>query len=474
MFTIAYYRHVKPYVTFFLIASVLLYSGICCPLFSSQHETGPLFVQFHFANPVSEISEVTLNKMLKGKLTSFSQMGGENRKISVYVHKSAADIVKKLYPSLSFKIADFAAELAADRSFIGISDVSGLSPFFKTIYIGNTLPWGKISDSYILSLPAHYPFMCRGIEQWDPEKHITFIQTGTTAMTRAFIGSVERTGDLDEPIKYTMEITSAADLASASNEVSFLEPCTYPLKDRMMFCSPKRYFGILEKSGFNVIELTGNHNNDYGWRHNLASIEMIEEAGMLYFGGGKDKNDAKKVRYKTVKGVRFAFLGFNQWGPDMAWATDTHAGAARLSETDYLEAVSEAVKNADVVVVSMQWGNEDNPEPHEIQKVYFRKAAEMGATILLSSSSHRAMGIEFHGGKFISYGLGNFLFDQMQTINHRRGMIARHHFYGKRHISTELIPYLMYNYSQPRPVRGREADDLMESVFRYSLGPVFR
>ena len=174
-----------------------------------------------------------------------------------------------------------------------------------------------------------------------------------------------------------------------------------------------------------------------------------------------------------MRGRKFAFIGFNQWGPAEAWASADQPGACRLTETKYFAAVSEAVSNADFVFVSVQWGNENDPVPYPVQKEYFRKAAEMGATIMVSSSSHRAMGLEFHSGKFISYGLGNFLFDQMQTINHRRGMIARHHFYGKKHISTELIPYVIYNHSQPRLQKGKDARELMREVYKYSLGTVF-
>ncbi len=84
------------------------------------------------------------------------------------------------------------------------------------------------------------------------------------------------------------------------------------------------------------------------------------------------------------------------------------------------------------------------------------------------------MGLEFYRGKFISYGLGNFLFDQMQTIHHRQGLIARHHFYDGRHIQTELIPYIIHNYSEPVPVHDREAKELLDDVYRYSRGPVFK
>ena len=303
--------------------------------------------------------------------------------------------------------------------------------------------------------------------------HITVVQTGVTAMSRAFMSTVNAHGDLKRPIAGVRQITANADVSLTSNEVSFTDNCKSPLPNRMLFCSPKRYFSILQDAGFNVIELTGNHNNDYGAAYNKTTIDLYEKNNIKFFGGGRNKKEAEAVLYINVKGIRFAFVGFNQWGPSSAWATDSRAGAAKLSAAAYNKAVSEAAANAEVVFVSVQWGNEDNPVPHKEQTQFFRRAADMGACIMVSSSAHRAMGVEFYKGKFISYGLGNLFFDQMQTINHRRGMIARHHFYGSRHIQTELIPYLIYNYSEPKIVYGRDAGQLFDYVFKYSLGGVF-
>ncbi len=445
------------------------------PSYSFRTPRKHLFIQVHAANPLTNISSSDLKKILSGEITNFKEIGGKNIPVRIYTDSPIAAKLGKAYPGLRPRVQSFDREsLASERGFLGISDLRGLRPCFKILYIDRTLPWGKISNDYSLEDTGSYPFVMNGAVEWNPDAHISIAQTGVTAMTRAFIPSVEKSGDPLSPVKYTKAITSRTDLAMTSNEVSFLEPCTWPLKDRMLFCSPLRYFKILEESGFDVIELTGNHNNDYGSRHNTESIGMLNRAGMKYFGGGENRSDAEKVLYMTVKGFTVAFIGFNEVGPEPAFATDARAGAARLSKELFTRLIREAVSKASVVFVTVQWSNEDNPVPREIQKRYFHLAAELGATIIVSSSAHRPMGLEFYRGRFISYGLGNFLFDQMQSTNHRRGMIARHHIYAGRHISTELIPYLIHDYSQPRLLRGREARELIEEVFRYSIGPVFR
>ncbi|HPV42881.1 MAG TPA: CapA family protein [Spirochaetota bacterium] len=456
---------------FLILASLAL----LVPEHSLSASRKPLFIQVHVTNSLGNISSAQLKRILAGEVANFRDIGGRNMPVRIYVDSEIAKKVIKEYPGLNCRVQSFNREyLASERGFLGISDLRGLRPCFKVLYIDKTLPWGKIGDDYSLENDGPYAFTMNGAEEWDPGSHVTIAQTGVTAMTRAFMAAVEKSGDILSPVRFTKTITSKADIATTSNEVSFLEPCTWPLKDRMLFCSPIRYLKILEESGFDVIELTGNHNNDFGSVHNAESVSLLDRAGMKHFGGGKNRDDAEKVLYLTVKGTTVAFVGFNELGPEYAFATEKKAGAARLSRELFTRLVGEAVSKASVVFATVQWGNENDPVPQEIQKRYFHLAADLGATIIVSSSAHRPMGLEFYKGRFISYGLGNFLFDQMQTMNTRRGLIARHHIYKGKHITTELIPYLIYDYSQPRLLHGKEARELFEEVFKYSIGPAFK
>jgi len=63
-----------------------------------------------------------------------------------------------------------------------------------------------------------------GAEPWQEGKDIVLVQTGTTALTRAMIPAIDRSGDPVSSIKYTRAITRQADIAVASNEVSFWIP----------------------------------------------------------------------------------------------------------------------------------------------------------------------------------------------------------------------------------------------------------
>jgi hypothetical protein len=467
--------------TAFIRRMALVPAAACCALLlwhsptAARRPLRPLFFQVHVTNPLSRISASDCRHILAGTVRGFKEIGGPAMPVHLRTDTGIAGTLGKNHPALRNTAISFDVESAAsDRQFLGISDLRGLRPCFKVLAVDGGYPWGSLNgDASISADGPPYPVTMDGAETWDPDAHVTVVQTGVTAMTRAFIPAVGRSGDVLSPVRYTRNITAQADIATTSNEVSFLEPCTYPLKDRMLFCSPLRFFEILKVSGFDVIELTGNHNNDFGSRYNTESIDLIEKAGMRYYGGGKNREDAERIRYVKVRDTTIAFIGFNEPGPEVAFATRTGAGAARLSKESFDRSVIEAAVHADTVIVAVQWANENDPVPWEIQKRYFRRAADLGADIMVSSSAHRPMGLEFYRGKFISYGLGNFLFDQMQSLNHRRGLIARHHLYRGRHITTELIPYMIYDWSQPRLLHGTEAGELMSEVFSRSIGPAF-
>jgi poly-gamma-glutamate synthesis protein (capsule biosynthesis protein) len=106
-------------------------------------------------------------------------------------------------------------------------------------------------------------------------------------------------------------VFAAADIAHLSNEVSFAADCPYPdAYGGMTFCSRDPYFDLLKQLGIDVIELTGNHLNDWGREPLARSLEMYAAAGMQWYGGGRDLADATRPLV-IDPGSRIAFVGCN-------------------------------------------------------------------------------------------------------------------------------------------------------------------
>jgi poly-gamma-glutamate synthesis protein (capsule biosynthesis protein) len=363
---------------------------------------------------------------------------------------------------------------------ISVVPFEALEPRWKVLRLDGQSPVEKYFDpqTYPLVIPfglsgqdAHVDRLAAQLD-WpvtnrDPDELTVLVVTGVTALTRATAWQMERRGIL-YPGEQIGELLRQADITHISNEVSFWSDCPYPdpVQEGLKFCSDPQYFDLLESVGVDVVELTGNHNKDFGAEPFLMSLEMYQEAGWLTFGGGEDLAAALQPAVFEHNGNRIAFLGCNEPGPRYAWATESSPGAAPCSEGALLDEVRSLRNEGILPVFTFQWA--ELARPSEAQREAFRAAAQAGAVIVSGSQAHQPQAIEFEADAFIHYGPGNLFFDQMQSVVLRQAFIDRHVFYAGRHISTGLITTLLENYSQPRPMEPGMRAQFLEEIFEQS------
>lgn len=301
----------------------------------------------------------------------------------------------------------------------------------------------------------------------DPERMTVVVMTGVTALTRATAWQMERRGVL-YPAEEIGDWLRQADITHISNEVSFWSECPFPdpVQEGLMFCSDPDYFPLLESVGVDVVELTGNHNKDFGAEPFLESLELYHEAGWLTFGGGEDLAASTRPAILEHNGNRIAFLGCNQPGPRYAWATEGSPGAAPCGEQALLEETERLRADGVLPIFTFQWA--ELASPSEAQREAFRAAAQAGAVIVSGSQAHQPQPVEFVEGAFIHYGLGNLFFDQMQSLALRQQFIDRHVIYDGKHVSTELLTSLLENYAKPRPMDPAERAEFLAGIFKDS------
>ena len=303
----------------------------------------------------------------------------------------------------------------------------------------------------------------------DTERMTVVIMTGVTAMARAIAARMEEKGIL-YPTEKVAALLKSADITHISNEIPFTEKCPTPdaHTKSLAFCSSPRYMEVLKAVGTDVIELTGNHVHDYGAQALLDTLDLYRQEGLLYFGGGKDLEEARKPLLLEKNGNKVAFIGCNPVGPPIAWATADGPGAAP-GDYDYMHAQLNQLKTqVDVPIATLQYWEFELYEPTPQQRLDFRGLVDAGAKIVSGSQAHQPQALEFYKDGFIHYGLGNLFFDQMWSTPTRQEFIDRHVIYEGRHISTELYTYLLEDYAQPRPMTAKERRTLLATVFKAS------
>ena len=373
------------------------------------------------------------------------------------------------------------------ESKLKVIAVNGLSPLADTFDAENyplALDFALVAAEDITLDPGALQPLLEALSPTnrDPNKMTTLVMTGVTALVRATAYRMEENGVL-YPAEEIVDWLSSADLTHISNEVSFYEDCPYPNPNSrlLFFCSNPDYIELFEYIGADIIELTGNHNNDSAYMYGVDvvpfSLNLYNERGMIYFGGGLDLTDAMTPATITHNGNKLAFIGCNLLGPDFAWATDDHGGAAPCGDFEWMTAeINRLREEGYLPIATFQYQEDYYNYPSEPMIHDFGLMAEAGAVIVNGSQAHFPKGMAFQNEAFIDYGLGNLFFDQMgytysngdNTTKTRWEIIQRHTFYNGRLLSTELLTAMLYDYAQPRPMTESERQIFLGELFTAS------
>jgi poly-gamma-glutamate synthesis protein (capsule biosynthesis protein) len=293
--------------------------------------------------------------------------------------------------------------------------------------------------------------------------------TGVTALGRATAYKMDTNGTT-YPGRDIQEWLRSADLTHISNEVSFNNDCPKAsfADTSTMFCSRPEYIELLDYIGTDIVELTGNHNNDWGRNADTYSLELYKERGWTVFGGGANLEAARLPAKIENNGNRLAFIGCNPVGPPAAWATADQPGAAPCGDYGWmLEAIRQVRAEGYLPIATFQYFEEYVHQPTDSQVRNFRAAVDAGAVIVSGSQAHFPQTMEFYHDAFIHYGLGNLFFDQMDipVAGTRQEFIDRHIFYGGKYLGVELLTALLEDYARPRPMTPGERDAFLQEIF---------
>jgi len=352
--------------------------------------------------------------------------------------------------------------------------VDGLSPIHKDFDLGNY----RLKIPISLNTPNGSPELVGLIKSnfaipssnLDPQKMTILAMTGVTALVRATAYEMEKYG-ITYPGQDIRDWLLSADITHISNEVPFALDCPYPnpRQVEVRFCSRDGYIQLLEDVGTDVVELTGDHFQDWGAEAMFHTLDMYRERGWLYYGGGADLADGRKALLIEDHANRIAFIGCNAKGGSFAQADETDPGAASCDMDWMAQEISRLKGEGYLVIATFQHQEYYTYAAQPDQQRDFRQMVEAGAVVVSGSQAHQPQGMEFLNGSFIHYGLGNLFFDQYGLcLACRQGLIDHHVFYDGRYISTELLPIQFVDYARSRPMTFEEANDLLQVLFHAS------
>lgn len=258
---------------------------------------------------------------------------------------------------------------------------------------------------------------------------IILIATGDVIPARYVNMQIIKNKDFAWPYKYVGDLMRRGDITLINLESPLIKNC--PLTaEGLVFCGDARNVEGLVFAGVDVANLANNHAGNYGQ-------EGLEETEKLLGDNGLAVTGINGPTFKEVRGIKFAFLGYN----DVGVAAD---------EEKIKSEITQAKKMAEVVIVSFHWGTEYQDAPDQRQVYLAHYAIDAGADLIIGNHPHWIQPVEIYKNKTIKYAHGNLVFDQMWSEKTTLGEIGKYIFEGKNLVKIEFVPIKIFDYGQPK------------------------
>ncbi len=236
-----------------------------------------------------------------------------------------------------------------------------------------------------------------------------------------------------------------------------------------VFRSPPETVALLREAGVDGVSLANNHALDHGVEGLTRTMELVVDGGVLCAGAGHDHAAAYRPVRAVIEGRRVAVFGFYRMNCEYPWvarrARPGIASAWRLWEDETVEAVGDARRAGDLVVVMVHWGTELAPCPDRWQRALASRWARAGASLVVGSHPHVLQGVERLHGAWVLYSTGNFAFP-MARADTARSAFFEARFDGRER-SLRARPVLLDD-GRPAPAGGSARREILAALSRRS------
>lgn len=282
------------------------------------------------------------------------------------------------------------------------------------------------------------------------------IATGDIIPARSVNIKVLQQKDFNWPYLKTFQITQGADITFSNLESPEIKKCP-TTSEGMSFCGDYRNIEGLKFAGIDIVSLANNHAGNFGVEGIKETIKHLEDLRIDVVGTA-----FSNLVIKDIRGIKFAFLGFNDIGKNQP-------GVANVQDNNLSLEIINAKNKADVVVVTFHWGTEYKDFPDERQIFLGRLAIDSGADLVIGNHPHWIQGVEFYKNKFITYAHGNFVFDQMWSQKTREGVVGKYTFYDNQLIDVEYLPIQINDFGQPTLIDGKKGRIVLDQMKNISI-----
>ena len=335
-----------------------------------------------------------------------------------------------------------------------------LTGFLIGLAIGVILVGRQITVAYETSLTAQLEAKilaikaaeAEALKNFEENKTVHVALSGDIMLSRAVGKKMEITNDFTFPFLKIYGALNGNDIVFGNLE----GPISSNGKNqgsKYSFRADPRVVSGLVFSGFNVLSLANNHIWDYGQSALLDTLDILTKNNILVVGVGENYDRANEIVIKEVKGVKIGFLAYTDLYPQSFRAGKNYAGISDFNLEKIIKEISsaKASSTADLIFVSLHWGDEYVSQPNETQKNIAQKLVEAGADVIVGHHPHVVQSFEGYKTGLIFYSLGNFIFDQNFSEETMSGFLVKLTVKDKKIVDWKVFNTRINNDFQVEP-----------------------
>jgi len=191
-------------------------------------------------------------------------------------------------------------------------------------------------------------------------------------------------------------------------------------------------------SGFTHMSLANNHAYDFseaGYQHTSQTLEQNQ---LQVFGHPK-RVDAHSVEFVELENKVIALIGIH--------TLDQLPTYSALKEV-----FNYATPRSDMQIVYVHWGTEYISVHSRRQREAAERFVDAGADVVVGHHPHVVQDIELIRGVPVFYSLGNYIFDQYDSVDTQTGLMLQMEFSSSQPRISLLPVTSVASLSQPRPM----------------------
>lgn len=262
------------------------------------------------------------------------------------------------------------------------------------------------------------------------QRRISFVAAGDNLIHgNIYIDARARCEDREREFDFLPMYSAIADIIAEAdisfiNQESPIAGSNFRYSGYPHFNTPAEMGHTLVELGFDVINLANNHMLDKGEAGLAHSIEFWGEQEVLSVGG-YTKENYNEPRIIECEGVRIAFLAYTDWTNDLYLSSKSQYFIPYTDDDLISSQIKAAKKSADLVFVSIHWGNEDEKKENDEQRRVAQLMCESGADVIIGTHPHVLQSVEWLSGQdgqktLVAYSLGNL----MSTMQYGRNLVS--------------------------------------------------